>query len=229
MPKKSQSIRDLTADPSNANRGTARGRALLKESIETVGFGRPIAIDKHDVVMAGNKTVDEAKVRGAEIEIIETDGTELVVVQRTDLDLMTDAKARQLAYYDNRVQEVDLSWSSSQIQADILAGVNVGCAFFPDEIAEIIGAVTVPDGIDTEKVAQDMKAATASMGQTMTHQPAIEVDEKTGSAPATFVLSFNTVEQQLQWDRFLFLLSHRYPDVQAGGARLARYVGEVRA
>ena len=45
------------------------------------------------------------------IAVIETDGSALVAVQRGDLDLKKDRKARELAIADNRVGELDLEWN----------------------------------------------------------------------------------------------------------------------
>ena len=44
-----KTIRDLTPDPSNANRGTERGSALLETSIERYGLGRSIVADRNGV------------------------------------------------------------------------------------------------------------------------------------------------------------------------------------
>ena len=53
---------------------------------------------------------------------IETDGQELVVVRRSDLDLATDEKARRLAYLDNRASELGLEWDVEQMLADLEGG-----------------------------------------------------------------------------------------------------------
>ena len=124
------SAADLTLDPANANRGTARGAALLDESIEACGLGRSILVDRNGIVIGGTKTLAAARARGVEIDVVQADGHDLVVVRRSDLDLMTDRRARQLAYYDNRVRELDLSWSGEQVQADLLAGVDVAVRSF---------------------------------------------------------------------------------------------------
>jgi hypothetical protein len=54
------------------------------------------------------------------IAVIETDGSSLVAVQRGDLDLKRDKKARELAIADNRVGELDLEWNP-----EVLASLNV--------------------------------------------------------------------------------------------------------
>ena len=54
-------LTDLKADPRNANRGTDRGRAALARSLRESGPGRAVLIDRHGTVIAGNKTVEQAK------------------------------------------------------------------------------------------------------------------------------------------------------------------------
>jgi DNA modification methylase len=105
-------IAQLELDDKNANKGTKRGRELLEASLEKYGAGRSVVVDRHNRVIAGNKTVEAARAAGvASITVIETDGTSLVAVQRSDLDLKKDKKARELAVADNRVGELDLEWN----------------------------------------------------------------------------------------------------------------------
>jgi hypothetical protein len=102
-------ISQLVLDDKNANKGTKRGRELLGESLEKYGAGRSVVVDRNNRVIAGNKTVEAARAAGLNsITVIETDGTSLVAVQRGDLDLRKDKKARELAVADNRVGELDL-------------------------------------------------------------------------------------------------------------------------
>lgn len=112
MPKYNQ-------DKRNANRGTERGRELLKQSLSRLGPGRSILVDKHGTAIAGNKTLAEATSQGIPTVEVETDGKTLVVVKRTDLDLETDNKARELAFADNRVAELDLDWDTEVLKTDL--------------------------------------------------------------------------------------------------------------
>ena len=48
-------------------------------------------------------TVEQAKALGLPLRVVRTDGDYLVAVQRDDLDLATDPRARALAIADNRV------------------------------------------------------------------------------------------------------------------------------
>lgn len=115
---KAVKIATLKPDPRNANKGTKRGREALSMSLRDLGAGRSILLDKDGTVIAGNKTLEEAKALGhTKVRIIQTDGTELVAVQRTDLDLATDPRAKKLAIADNRVSELDLSWDQDVLGA----------------------------------------------------------------------------------------------------------------
>jgi len=109
---------DLTPDVRNANEGTPRGRGMLEDSLRKLGAGRSILLDKHGRVIAGNKTLEVAAGIGL-------DKIQVVAVQRTDLDLETDANAREMAYADNRIAQVDLTWSIPQLQADVAAGLDL--------------------------------------------------------------------------------------------------------
>jgi hypothetical protein len=110
-------IEELVPDKENANRGTPRGRKLLKESLKRNGAGRSILLDKDNVIVAGNKTAEEAKKQGfKKVVVVEADGETLVAVKRTDLDA-NSKKGRDLAIADNRVAEVDLSWDPEALRA----------------------------------------------------------------------------------------------------------------
>lgn len=110
----------LKPDLQNANEGTQRGRGLLEKSLRKLGAGRSILADKHGNIIAGNKTLEGAAEIDLPVRIVETDGKELVVVKRMDLDLYsdTDKRGRKLAYADNKIAELDLAWKPEQISAD---------------------------------------------------------------------------------------------------------------
>lgn len=137
-------IADLLPDPSNANKGTERGLSMLDDSLSVVGLGRSIVTDKHGVIIGGNKTTERAMDRGFENAIIvHTSGDELVVVQRDDLDLASaepDNPARKLAYYDNRVAQVDLQWDAEQLLADVNAGFDFEHLFSEGELAALLAS-----------------------------------------------------------------------------------------
>lgn len=109
-------LSELKPDSRNANKGTKRGRALVAKSLEQFGAGRSVLIDRDGNLIAGNKTAEQAAAAGiTDVVVVQTDGTQLVAVQRTDLSL-DDPKARGLAVADNRTSELSLEWD-----ADVLA------------------------------------------------------------------------------------------------------------
>src|SRR5688572_19290111 len=112
-PHKALTLADLKPDELNANRGTVRGRAALRQSLESYGAGRSILLDKHGVIIGGHKAVEQAKTLGFPLKIVPTDGRVVVGVLRTDLDLKKDTKARALAIADNRVAQLDLDWDGN--------------------------------------------------------------------------------------------------------------------
>ncbi len=109
----------LKFDEFNANKGTNRGKQLLRESLEQLGAGRSVLCDRNGTLLAGNKTYEQALELGLETELVHTQGDKLVVVVRDDLDLEEDDRARLLAYSDNRIGELDLSWDADILTADI--------------------------------------------------------------------------------------------------------------
>lgn len=114
------SLARLTPDDRNANRGTARGREMLKTSLRKYGAGRSVLVDREGRIIAGNKTVEMARAAGMkEIAVIETDGETLVAVQRRDVSL-DSKKGRELAIADNRVAEIGLEWNP-----DVLPALNI--------------------------------------------------------------------------------------------------------
>lgn len=128
-------ISELTPDPNNANQGTERGGYMVRRSLEKLGAGRSVLIDKNGILIAGNKTTEAAAELGLEDAIIvPTDGTKLVVVQRTDLDLATDAKAKELAIADNRTGEIGLAWDNAVLE-ELAQDVILDDWFTPEEMA----------------------------------------------------------------------------------------------
>jgi len=124
-------LADLTPDPQNANQGTDRGREALSHSLRAYGAGRAVLIDRHGQIIAGNKTVEQARRLGLPLRVVRTDGQHLIAVQRDDLDLATDPRAKALAIADNRVGEVDLVWNVEMLKHLQAEGLDLS-AFWTD-------------------------------------------------------------------------------------------------
>ena len=73
-----------------------------------------------------------------DVIVVQTDGKQIVAVQRTDLDI-DSPEGRGLAYADNRVGELSLEWDAEQVLADLNAGVDLSGMFFDFEIDKIVG------------------------------------------------------------------------------------------
>lgn len=132
----------IKPDPRNANKGTQRGRGLLEKSLRQYGAGRSVLADRNGVLIAGNKTHEVATEIGLPVRVIETDGNELVVVQRTDLDLSTDKAAVELGIADNRVGQVSLEWDVETLQAVADDGVDLSQFWHDYELAALLGGET---------------------------------------------------------------------------------------
>ena len=134
-------LADVTPDPHSPNQGTARGAALLRQSIAQYGAGRGVSTDQDGVTITGSKVVEAARAAGLRIKVVHSDGSKLVVAQRVDLDLATDPEARELAYLDNRTSEIGLAWRPEQFEADLAAGVEFGTMFSAAEHEALLTAL----------------------------------------------------------------------------------------
>jgi len=131
-------LSDLQQDDHNANRGTLRGKTAVERSLIDCGAGRSIVTDRNGVILAGNKTAQAAQSAGLneEVIVVETDGSRLVVVKRTDLDA-SDKKAKTLAVADNRAAELGLEWSADVLK-DLSGELELMPYFSPAELKEIV-------------------------------------------------------------------------------------------
>ena len=133
---------DLTPDFRNANHGTARGDYMLETSMQRAGMGRSVLVDGRGNVIAGNKALQKAIELGAKLVLMEVAPDELAVVMRPDLDLTDpNGPARELAYADNRVAEVNLSWAADVLAEDLQAGVQLPLYWFDGELRALIDHV----------------------------------------------------------------------------------------
>ena len=110
-------IESLTQDQHNFNRGTEEGGRLMEKSLKELGAGRSILIDKDGNIIAGNKTQLAAIKAGIKkVRVIESDGTELIAVKRTDVEI--DSKqGRELALADNLTTQINLSWDNAELES----------------------------------------------------------------------------------------------------------------
>lgn len=109
-------IKELKFDEHNFNRHNDEGMSLLEKSIKENGLGRSILLDKDNNIVGGNGVTEKAIELGkTKVRIIETDGSELIAVKRTDLTLDSE-QGRKMAFADNSVAHANLEWNEEELQ-----------------------------------------------------------------------------------------------------------------
>jgi hypothetical protein len=105
---------EIKFDKRNYRKHNDRNKDLIRKSLNECGAGRSIVIDNDGEIIAGNGIYEQAQELGIKTKIIETDGSELVVVKRTDLST-DDQKRKQLAIMDNSTSD------SSEFDIELLS------------------------------------------------------------------------------------------------------------
>ena len=117
-------VSELIPDDKNFNKGSEFGNSLISKSFEKFGAGRSILIDKNNKIIAGNKSTENYGAGGGEdVIVVESDGTKLIAVKRTDIDLDTP-EGRELALADNATAKANIVWAEDVIASEL--GVEVG-------------------------------------------------------------------------------------------------------
>lgn len=116
--KKIEKLSDLIPDGNNYNRGTEFGGGLISKSLQKLGAGRSILLDKNGKIISGNKTVENAVAIGMEgVIVVQADGKSIVAVQRMDLDLDTK-RGKEMALADNATAKANIEWDMEALAAD---------------------------------------------------------------------------------------------------------------
>ena len=127
---KHEKMGNIKLDKRNYRVHSQKNKDLIKKSLTELGAGRSVVIDSEDTLVAGNGVFEQAQKIGMPTKIIETDGTELIVVKRTDLKT-DDEKRKKLALADNSISdtsEFDFDVMANDFMIEDLAewGVNIG-------------------------------------------------------------------------------------------------------
>jgi len=108
--------KDLIHDDKNFNKGSESGAKLIKKWFEKFGAGRSILVDKNSRMIAGNKSVEFSGID--DVQIVESDGTKLIAVKRTDIDLDTPL-GREMALADNASAKANIVFDAELIEAEV--------------------------------------------------------------------------------------------------------------
>ena len=140
----------LQPDPRNARSHSDENLALIADSLREVGAARSIVIDEHDVVLAGNATVEAARAAGlTSVQIVEAEGDTLIAVRRRNL---TPEQKRRLALFDNRTAEL-ATWDRDVLRS-LAEETDLAGIFSDDDLACLLA-----DAPDIDFPAYDESAA----------------------------------------------------------------------
>ena len=140
----------ISFDKRNYRKHSDKNKSLINKSLKECGAGRSIVIDNEDNIIAGNGIYEQAQKLGLKTKVIETDGSELVVVKRTDL-ATDDDKRKQLAVMDNSTSdssEFDFELLGNDFDSETLNDWGLDIDFSLDEPAEIVED-EVPETVET--------------------------------------------------------------------------------
>ena len=107
---------EIKFDKRNYRLHNDENKRVIKKSLKELGAGRSIVIDNEGEIIAGNGVYEQAKKLGIKTKIVETDGSELVVVKRTDL-ATGDDKRKKLALADNAASDTS-EWADELLRED---------------------------------------------------------------------------------------------------------------
>ena len=91
-------------DKRNYRKHGDKNKRLINKSLKECGAGRSILLDSEDVIIAGNGVYEQAEQLGLKVRIIESDGSELIAIRRTDINT-ADEKRKLLALADNHTSD----------------------------------------------------------------------------------------------------------------------------
>ena len=142
---------NIKFDAHNYRKHSDKNKSLINKSLKECGAGRSIVIDNDGEIIAGNGIYEQAQKLNIPTKIIETDGTQLVVVKRTDLNT-NDEKRKQLAIMDNSTSdssEFDLDSLQADFDVEQLQDWGLDVEFESLEEQEIIED-EVPEEVETK-------------------------------------------------------------------------------
>jgi 3'-phosphoadenosine 5'-phosphosulfate sulfotransferase (PAPS reductase)/FAD synthetase len=121
----------IKQDKRNYRKHSDKNKEIIKNSLVNYGAGRSILIDSENEIIAGNGVMEQAEALNIPVKIIESDGSELIVVKRTDLKT-EDKKRKELALIDNHssdMSEFDFELVKSDFEAKFLDNINLNLDF----------------------------------------------------------------------------------------------------
>lgn len=128
----------IKKDKKNYRKHGDKNKAMIRRSLEECGAGRSILIDNENTAIAGNGVLEQAEKLGIPIRVVESNGSELIAVKRTDLS-PDDPKRKELALADNATTDAS-EWDFDAMTGD---------GWTADDLSE--WGVEVPEAFDPEQ------------------------------------------------------------------------------
>lgn len=148
----------LQLDPKNARRHSETNKRRIKQSLDAVGAGRSVLADADGIIRAGNGVF--AEWGDKPVKIVPSDGTELVVVQRTDL---RGKDAVRAAVLDNIAADSSAYDYDAKILAEIARDDALIAALAKEDakLAELLNPPNfAPVGVDEQGRLDEKKKVT---------------------------------------------------------------------
>lgn len=149
-------INDLKFDKRNYRKHNDKNLALIKKSVNDVGLARSIVIDNENEIICGNGLVSQLG-KNTPVKVIETDGSELVVVKRIDLKT-DDDKRKHLAVLDNSTSDssdFDMTLLQEDFDVETLNDLGIEIEIEDPEIEEV-EEDEVPEQVETRTKLGDI-------------------------------------------------------------------------
>lgn len=134
----------INFDKKNYRKHSDKNKRMIRKSLKDCGAGRSVLVDADGYLIAGNGVYEQAQQLKIPTRVVETDGTELVVVKRTDLRT-EDAKRKELALADNATSD-SVEWDMQNIAED-----------FDISVAEDWGIDLGGDEVDAEQYSDEFE------------------------------------------------------------------------
>ena len=106
----------VRVDPHNYRIHPDKNKKLIRKSLSENGAGRSIVVDNTGASIGGSGVLEQAESLGLKKRIVETDGSELVVVVRKDI-APDDPRRKQLALADNATTDQS-EWDFDLLKAE---------------------------------------------------------------------------------------------------------------
>lgn len=128
---------EIKFDERNYRKHSKKNKRIIKKSLQELGAGRSVVVDADDTLVAGNGVYEQAQALNMPVRVVETDGSELVVVKRTDIHT-DDEKRRKLALADNVASDLS-DFDNALLQEDFTIEElsDWGLEFEQDDISHV--------------------------------------------------------------------------------------------